>query len=89
MVYGWETLAQDLGAIVFGFKNTKIRVPKNIQEKYIAALKLKLFNLFVICWAFEPKEDELTKPEKVDYYLFGSPSSDLSEDIFLIDQWQG
>lgn len=95
MVHGWETLAQDLGALVFAFKNTKIRIPIDIQKKYKTTLRLKLFNLFIICWSFEPSEnDELLsrpedefsiKPEKVDFYLFGSHSA--SEDIFLIAEW--
>jgi len=87
MVYGYETLAQDLDVIVFGFKNTQIRVPIDIQKKYISAVKLKIFDLFVIYWAFEPEEDETIAPRKVYYYLFGSTGPEISIDIFLIDQW--
>jgi len=87
MEYGWETLAQDLGVIVFGFKDTKVRLPQNIQKKYISTVQLHLFNLFLICWAFEPEEDEWNTPEKIDYYLFGSPGVEPSEDIFLIAHW--
>lgn len=87
MVYGYETLAQDLDVIVFGFKNTQIRVPINIQKKYMSAVKLKVFDLFIICWAFEPEEDETIAPRKVDYYLFGSTGPETSIDIFLIGQW--
>ncbi|GAI66538.1 unnamed protein product, partial [marine sediment metagenome] len=87
MVYGSETLAQDLGVIVFGFKNTEIRVPIDIQEKYMSAVKLKIFDLFIIYWAFEPEEDKTIAPRKVDYYLFGSAGPETSIDIFLIGQW--
>ena len=95
MVHGWETLAQDLDVIVFGFKDTKIRLPKDIQKKYISTVQLHLFNVFVICWAFEPEDDELSMPEKkdikirlpMDYYLFGSPMAEPPEDIFLIAHW--
>lgn len=87
MVYGYETLAQDLDVIVFGFKNTEIRVPIDIQKKYMSAVKLKIFDLFVIYWAFEPEEDETIAPRKVDYYLFGSTGPETSIDIFLICQW--
>ena len=87
MVYGWETLAEDLDAVVFGFKETKVRLPEDIQKKYLSAVRLHLFNVFVICWAFEPEDDELSSPEKMDYYLFGSPGVEPSEDIFLIAQW--
>jgi len=87
MVYGYETLAQDLNVIVFGFKNTQIRVPINIQKEYISAVKLKIFDLFVIYWAFEPEEDETIAPRKVNYYLFGSTGPETSIDIFFIGQW--
>lgn len=87
MVYGDETLAQDLDVIVFGFKNTQIRVPIDVQKKYISAVKLKIFDLFVIYWAFEPEEDETIVPRKVDYYLFGSTGPETSIDIFFIGQW--
>jgi len=87
MVYGYETLAQDLNVDVVGFKNTQIRIPIDIQKKYISAVKLKIFDLFVIYWAFEPEEDETIAPRKVDYYLFGSTGPETSIDIFLIGQW--
>jgi hypothetical protein len=87
MVYGWETLAEDFDVVVFGFKDTKIRLPEDVQKKYISTVRLRLFNTFAICWAFEPEDDESIAPEKIDYYLFGSPKGEPSEDIFLIAQW--
>jgi len=87
MVYGDETLSQDLNVNVIGFKNTQIRVPIDVQKKYISAVKLKIFDLFVIYWAFEPEKDETIAPMKVYYYLFGSTGPEKSIDIFLIGQW--
>lgn len=87
MVYGAETLSQDLNVDVIGFKDTQVRVPIDVQKKYLSAVKLKLFDLFIIYWAFEPEEDETIAPRKVDYYLFGSVGPETSIDIFLIGQW--
>jgi len=87
MVYGAETLSQDLNVDVIGFKDTQVRVPINAQKKYMSAVKLKIFDLFVIYWAFEPEEDETIPPRKVDYYLFGSAGPETPIDIFFIGQW--
>ncbi|GAI71311.1 unnamed protein product [marine sediment metagenome] len=87
MVYGVETLSQDLNVDVIGFKDTQVRVPIDVQKKYLSAVKLKLFDLFLIYWAFEPEEDETIAPREVDYYLFGSVGPETSIDIFLIGQW--
>ncbi|MBA7552174.1 hypothetical protein ES705_44729 [subsurface metagenome] len=87
MVYGAETLSQDLNVDVIGFKDTQVRVPIDAQKKYLSAVKLKLFDLFIIYWAFEPEEDETIAPSKVDYYLFGSTGPETSIDLFLIGQW--
>jgi len=89
MVYGVETLSQDLNVDVIGFKDTQVRVPIDVQKKYLSAVKLKLFDLFIIYWAFEPEEDETIAPSKVDYYLFGSngPETSIFFDLFLIGQW--
>jgi len=86
-VYGVETLSQDLNVDVIGFKDTQVRIPIDVQKKYLSAVKLKLFDLFIIYWAFEPEEDETMAPSKVDYYLFGSAGPETSIDFFLIGQW--
>jgi len=65
----------------------QLRVPIDVQKKYISAVKLKIFDLFVIYWAFEPEEDETIALRKVYYYLFGSTGPEKSIDIFLIGQW--
>ncbi|MBA7533308.1 hypothetical protein ES705_25543 [subsurface metagenome] len=87
MVYGAETLSQDLNVDVIGFKDTQVRVPIDAQKKYMSAVKLKIFDLFIIYWAFEPEDDETIAPRKVDYYLFGSTGPETSIDLFLIGQW--
>jgi len=87
MVYGDETLSQDLNVDVIGFKNTQIRVPIDVQKKYISAVKLKIFDIFIIYLAYEPEEDETIAPTKIDYYLFGSTGPETSIYIFLIGQW--
>ncbi len=87
MVYGDETLSQDLNVDVIGFKDTQIRVPIDVQKKYLSAVKLKLFDLFIIYWAYEPEEDVTIEPVKKEYYLFGSTGPETSIDIYLIGQW--
>jgi hypothetical protein len=87
MVYGNETLSQDLNVDVIGFKDTQIRVPIDVQKKYLSAVKLKLFDLFIIYWTYEPEEDETIEPVKKEYYLFGSAGPETSIDIYFIGQW--
>jgi hypothetical protein len=87
MVYGDETLSQDLNVDVIGFRDTQVRVPINVQKKYLSAVKLKLFDLFIIYWTYKPEEDETIEPVKKEYYLFGSTGPEISIDIYLIGQW--
>ena len=87
MVYGDETLSQDLNVEVIGFKDTQVRVPIDVQKKYLSAVKLRLFDLFIILWTYEPEEDETIEPVKKEYYLFGSTGAETSINIYLIDKW--
>ena len=77
--------------VIRGYDDAEVRIPVSVQESYKQALDSRLFNEFLIYWAFEPEEEFSEGPEgKIDYYLFGTIDIEYlpQKALFFIEQWK-